>query len=60
MEHQITESEFVLVLCEETYNRKLYSDKKVKVWFGKQITVTAGTKITEENPCKAVLMEPEE
>lgn len=34
MEHQITESEFVLVLCEETYNRKLYSDKKGKgvVW----------------------------
>lgn len=26
----------------------------------KEITVTAGTKITEENPCKAVLMEPEE
>ena len=26
----------------------------------KQITVTAGTKITEENPCKAVLMSPEE
>lgn len=34
MEHQITKSEFVLVLCEETYNRKLYSDKKGKgvVW----------------------------
>ena len=31
MEHQITESEFVLVLCEETYNRKLYSDKKGQV-----------------------------
>ena len=26
----------------------------------KQITVTAGTKITEENPCKVVLMSPEE
>lgn len=38
MEHQITESEFVLVLCEETYNRKLYSDKKVKEWFGKLIS----------------------
>lgn len=34
MEHQIMESEFVLVLCEETYNQKLYSDKKGKgvVW----------------------------
>lgn len=28
------ESEFVLVLCEETYNQKLYSEKKGKgvVW----------------------------
>ena len=26
----------------------------------KQITVTAGLKITEENPCKVVLMSPEE
>ena len=34
MEHQIMESEFVLVLCEETYNQKLYSEKKGKgvVW----------------------------
>lgn len=34
MEHQIMESEFVLILCEETYNQKLYSDKKGKgvVW----------------------------
>ena len=24
MEHQIIESEFVLVLCEDTYNQKLY------------------------------------
>ena len=34
MEHQIMESEFVLVLCEETYYQKLYSEKKGKgvVW----------------------------
>ena len=26
----------------------------------KEITVTCGSEITEENPCKAVLMKPEE
>ena len=34
MERQIIEAEFVLILCEETYNQKLYSDNKGKgvVW----------------------------
>ncbi len=34
MERQITEAEYVIILCEETYHQKLYSEKKGKgvVW----------------------------